>query len=137
MKKGSIGMALFTGLFVGIVVFLSNYLIPNASLITSVIIAGLSALVGGLIGNKLFPNISWRNVLNVKGALLEQQLCFPHCANGADYGGIEMAKFIDDLAGAIYDFFKFIFTSICYLVAGMVIAGFPLYLIALVFSMLN
>ena len=58
MKKGSIGMALFTGLFVGIVVLLSEYLIPNTSLITSVIIAGLSALVGGLIGNKLFPNIS-------------------------------------------------------------------------------
>lgn len=58
MKKGSIGMALFTGLFVGVVVFLSEYLIPNTSLISSVIIAGLSALVGGLIGNKLFPNIS-------------------------------------------------------------------------------
>lgn len=58
MKKGSIGMALFTGLFVGIVVFLSEYLIPNTSLISSVIIAGLSALVGGLIGNKLFLNIS-------------------------------------------------------------------------------
>ncbi len=58
MKKGSIGMALITGLFVGIVVFLSEYLIPNTSLISSVIIAGLSALVGGLIGNKLFQNIS-------------------------------------------------------------------------------
>ena len=58
MKKGSIGMALFAGIFVGIVVFLSEYLIPNKSLITSVIIAGLSALVGGLIGNKLFPNKS-------------------------------------------------------------------------------
>ena len=48
-----------------------------------------------------------------------------------------MARFIDDLAGVIYDFFKFIFTSICYLVAGMLIVGVPLYLIALVFSMLN
>ncbi|NYF26120.1 hypothetical protein [Sporosarcina sp. JAI121] len=48
-----------------------------------------------------------------------------------------MARFIDDLAGAIYDFFTFIFTSICYLVAGMLIVGVPLYLIALVFSMLN
>lgn len=60
-----------------------------------------------------------------------------HCANGADYGGIEMASFIDDLAGAIYDFFKFIFMSICYLIAGMLIVGIPLYLIALVFSMLH
>lgn len=59
MRKVSIGMALFTGIFVGIMVFLSEYLIPNTSLITSVIIAGLSALIGGLIGNKLFPNKSW------------------------------------------------------------------------------
>ena len=48
-----------------------------------------------------------------------------------------MARFIDDLAGAIYDYFKFTFTSICYLVTGMLIVGVPLYLIALVFSMLN
>ncbi|WP_209369584.1 hypothetical protein [Sediminibacillus dalangtanensis] len=55
MKKGSTGMALFTGLFVGIVFFLSEYFFPNTNLITKVIIAGVSALVGGLIGNKLFP----------------------------------------------------------------------------------
>lgn len=58
LKKGSIGMALFTGLFVGIKVLLSGYLIPNTSLITSMIIAGLSALVGGLIENKIFLNKS-------------------------------------------------------------------------------
>jgi len=58
MKKINIGMALFTGIFVGIVAFLSEFFIPNTSIITSVIIAGLSALVGGLIGNKLFPNKS-------------------------------------------------------------------------------
>jgi xanthosine utilization system XapX-like protein len=56
MKKANIRMALFTGLFVGIIVFLSEYIIPNTNLITSVLLAGLSALVGGLIGNKLFPN---------------------------------------------------------------------------------
>jgi len=56
MKKGSIRSVLFTGIFVGIVVFLSEYLIPKPNLITSMIIAGLSAIVGGLIGNKLFPN---------------------------------------------------------------------------------
>ena len=55
-------------------------------------------------------------------------MLFAHCANGR-YGGIEMASFIYDLAGA--DYFKFIFTSICYLV------GVPLYLIALVFIMLH
>lgn len=58
MKKGRIGSALFTGLFVGIVVFLSEYLYANISFITSVIIAGLSALVGAWIGNKLFPDLS-------------------------------------------------------------------------------
>ncbi|MGE7621580.1 hypothetical protein ACQKMD_00620 [Viridibacillus sp. NPDC096237] len=45
-----------------------------------------------------------------------------------------MLRFFDDLAGAIYDFFKFIFTSICYAVTGMLINGIPLYLIALVFE---
>ncbi|WP_096438965.1 hypothetical protein [Alteribacter populi] len=54
MKNGSIRIALFTGLFVGIVVLLSEYFIPKTSLITNVIISGLSALVGGLIGYKLF-----------------------------------------------------------------------------------
>jgi len=48
-----------------------------------------------------------------------------------------MARFIDDLAGAINDFFKFIFTSICYIIAGMLIVGVPLFLIASVFIMLH
>ncbi|MFA9559517.1 hypothetical protein ACERII_19590 [Evansella sp. AB-rgal1] len=56
MKSGSIGLALFTGLFVAIVVFISEYFIPNTSVITKVIISGLSALVGGLIGYKLFSH---------------------------------------------------------------------------------
>lgn len=55
LNKGSTGMALFAGVFVGVVVFLVEYLIPNASLITNAIIAGLSALLGGWIGSKLFP----------------------------------------------------------------------------------
>lgn len=58
MKKGSTGMALFTGLIVAVVVFLSEYLIPNTSLVIKVIIAGLAALVGGVIGYRLFPNKS-------------------------------------------------------------------------------
>jgi len=48
-----------------------------------------------------------------------------------------MARFIDDLTGAIYDFFKFIFKCIYYIIAGMLIVGVPLYLIALVFIMLH
>ncbi|CAM3818562.1 hypothetical protein GCM10009865_05380 [Aeromicrobium ponti] len=48
-----------------------------------------------------------------------------------------MARFIDDLVGAIYDFCKFIFKSVCYLFAGMLIVGVPLYLITLAFKMFN
>lgn len=38
-----------------------------------------------------------------------------------------MKLFIDDLAGAISDFFMGIFKSICYLLAGMLIVGILLY----------
>ena len=48
-----------------------------------------------------------------------------------------MTRFIDDLAGSFYDFIKFIFSSICFLIAGMLIVGVPLYLIALVFNILH
>ncbi|MDQ0859411.1 hypothetical protein [Bacillus sp. V2I10] len=48
-----------------------------------------------------------------------------------------MARFIEDLTGAAFDFFKFIFTSISYILAGMLIVGVPLYLIALAFETLN
>jgi len=51
--------------------------------------------------------------------------------------GWKMARFVDDLVGAIYDFFKFIFSSICYITAGMLIVGVPLYLITSVFIMLH
>ncbi|WP_010095208.1 hypothetical protein [Ornithinibacillus scapharcae] len=48
-----------------------------------------------------------------------------------------MKGFIDDLAGAIYDVFKFIFRSICYIVAGMVIVGVPMYLLILISNLFN
>ncbi|MUV37983.1 hypothetical protein JNUCC1_01791 [Lentibacillus sp. JNUCC-1] len=54
MKKGTIGMILFAGLFVGVVVFVSEYLFPGASVFITAIIAGISALIGGLVGNKVF-----------------------------------------------------------------------------------
>ncbi|MDN4608764.1 hypothetical protein [Sporosarcina highlanderae] len=38
-------------------------------------------------------------------------------------------RFIDDLAGAIYDVFKFIIWSIGYLIAGAIIVGVSMYLI--------
>lgn len=40
-----------------------------------------------------------------------------------------MLRFVDDLAGAIYDIFKFIIRSISYLLAGAIIVAVPMYLI--------
>lgn len=37
--------------------------------------------------------------------------------------------FVDDLAGAIYDVFKFIIRAFSYLFAGMIIVAVPMYLI--------
>ncbi|KQL19730.1 hypothetical protein ACFFHH_24235 [Cytobacillus solani] len=48
-----------------------------------------------------------------------------------------LARFIEDLAGVSYDFYKFIFTSVCYLLAGMFIVGVPLYPIAVAFTMFD
>lgn len=55
MKKGSVGMVIFTTIFVMLVMLLFEFLIPVTS-IARIIIAGLSALVGGLLGNKIFPS---------------------------------------------------------------------------------
>ncbi|WP_166786765.1 hypothetical protein [Jeotgalibacillus salarius] len=43
-----------------------------------------------------------------------------------------MLRFIDDLAGAISDVFKMIFTGLCYFIAGTLIVGVPLYAIAFI-----
>lgn len=56
MKRGNIGMALFTGLFVSIVMLFIEFSALDIDKIMRIIIAGLSALVGGLIGSKLYPN---------------------------------------------------------------------------------
>ncbi len=45
-----------------------------------------------------------------------------------------MLKFIDDLAGAIRDLFKDIFTAICYLLAGGLIVAVPVYIILFIFD---
>lgn len=55
MKKGNIRVALFTGIFLGIVNFIFEYLIPDANLFTSIVISVVGVLVGWLIGSKLFP----------------------------------------------------------------------------------
>jgi hypothetical protein len=46
-----------------------------------------------------------------------------------------MIKFMDDLAGSIYDILKFIIRSISYFLAGMVIVAVPLYLVVWVASL--
>ena len=55
MKKGNFGMVIFTTIFVMLVMLLFEFLTLVIS-ITRIIIARLSALVGGLLENKLFPN---------------------------------------------------------------------------------
>lgn len=54
LKKQTIGLALFTGAFVGLIVFLMEYFFSNVNLPIKVIIAAISALVGGWIAIKLF-----------------------------------------------------------------------------------
>ena len=39
-----------------------------------------------------------------------------------------MLRFVDDLAGAIYDVLAFILRSISYLIAGMIMVAVPIYL---------
>lgn len=45
-----------------------------------------------------------------------------------------MIKFLSDLFGAIYDFVKFIITSLGYFYKGALIVGIPLFLIAKLFD---
>ena len=46
-----------------------------------------------------------------------------------------MLRFVDDLAGAIYDILKFIIRSISYLLAGAIIVAAPMYLIVWLFGL--
>ncbi len=52
-------------------------------------------------------------------------------------GGIWLLRFVDDLAGAVYDFLKFILSSIGYLLAGMIIVAVPMYVIAWIFGLFH
>ncbi|WP_162835038.1 hypothetical protein [Planococcus sp. CAU13] len=45
-----------------------------------------------------------------------------------------MLKFIDDLAGTIYDVFSLLLKGLSYFIAGVLIVGAPLYLIAWIFE---
>jgi hypothetical protein len=51
-------------------------------------------------------------------------------------GEVVVVRFVNDLIGVIYDLFKFIIKSLCYLVAGMIIAGVPIYMFVWLFSYL-
>ncbi|MFC5734914.1 hypothetical protein [Cytobacillus gottheilii] len=44
-------------------------------------------------------------------------------------------KFVDDLAGAIYDIFKFFIGSISYFLTGMIIVAVLMYLIVWIFGL--
>jgi len=46
-------------------------------------------------------------------------------------------KLIDDLAGAIYDFLRFILRSISYILAGMIIVTVPMYVFVYFFEKLQ
>lgn len=48
-----------------------------------------------------------------------------------------MMRFVDDLAGAIYDVFKFIIRSIIYFLAGTIIVAVPIYLLVWIIKMLQ
>ncbi|MFL0507176.1 hypothetical protein ACH0B5_15660 [Ureibacillus sp. 179-F W5.1 NHS] len=47
-----------------------------------------------------------------------------------------MLRFIEDLVGSIYDFFKFLLSSLSYLLAGMLIVGVFMYLFVFLFKWL-
>lgn len=54
--KSNTKMALFTGVFVAIVRFFIEFSNLDLNIIVIVLITALSALIGALIGNKLFPS---------------------------------------------------------------------------------
>lgn len=47
-----------------------------------------------------------------------------------------LLRFVEDLAGSIYDFFKFLLTSLSYILAGMIIVGVLMFLFVFLFNWL-
>lgn len=45
-----------------------------------------------------------------------------------------MLKFIDDIAGSLYDIMKFLVRSLCYFLTGVLIVAIPLCAIVFVFQ---
>lgn len=50
-----IDLALFTGLFVGVIVFIKEFLFPGTHAILSILIGAAAALIGYLIGDRVLP----------------------------------------------------------------------------------
>ncbi|GAB4074642.1 hypothetical protein GCM10028778_21450 [Barrientosiimonas marina] len=61
MNIKNIDRALFTGLFVGIIIFLKESLFPNTNVFLSMLISGSAALIGFLIGDKIFSEKDNKN----------------------------------------------------------------------------
>ncbi|MBR7798067.1 MAG: hypothetical protein ACQEWU_07210 [Bacillota bacterium] len=55
MKIRNIDRALLTGLFVGIMIFISEYFFPDTNSFISIFIGALAALIGYLIAVKILP----------------------------------------------------------------------------------
>ncbi|WP_121605181.1 hypothetical protein [Virgibacillus sp. Bac332] len=55
MNIRNIDRALLTGLFVGIIIFISEYFFPDTNAFISIFIGALAALIGYLIADKILP----------------------------------------------------------------------------------
>ncbi|MBD1221985.1 hypothetical protein [Virgibacillus halodenitrificans] len=55
MRFERLDWALFTGVFVGIAILIMESLIKNPPFLITIFVAGGAAFIGGLLGNKLFP----------------------------------------------------------------------------------
>ncbi|WP_182201687.1 hypothetical protein [Paraliobacillus salinarum] len=53
MKIRNLDRALFTGLFVGIIIFIKEFFFPDTTTFMSILISALAALIGYFIGGKL------------------------------------------------------------------------------------
>ena len=53
VKKGNIGRALFSGVFVGIISFIKELLFPGLNSFLSILLMVVAALIGYWLGNKI------------------------------------------------------------------------------------
>ncbi|AIF45307.1 MULTISPECIES: hypothetical protein [Bacillaceae] len=61
MNIRNIDRALFTGLFVGIIIFIKEILFSGINAFISILIGAIAALIGYLIGDKILPRKSDNN----------------------------------------------------------------------------